>query len=117
MWDKRVVERTDEAVGRFSLSVRFREIASGFEWAYSGVYGPIRAVDRSLMWEELAGIASWWEVPWCVGGDFNIVRYPSERVGSTTLSHSMRDFSEFIFTIGLLDLPMEGGNFTWSNAR
>jgi hypothetical protein len=117
MWDKRVVERTDEAVGRFSLSVRFREIASGFEWAYSGVYGPIRAVDRNLMWEELAGIASWWEVPWCVGGDFNIVRYPSERVGSTTLSHSMRDFSEFIFTMGLLDLPMEGGNFTWSNAR
>ena len=25
MWDKRVVERIDEAVGRFSISVRFRE--------------------------------------------------------------------------------------------
>jgi hypothetical protein len=117
MWDKRVVERIDEAVGRFSISVRFREIASGFEWAYSGVYGPIRAGERSLMWEELAGIASWWAVPWCVGGDFNILRYPSERVGPTTISHSMRDFSDFIFSMGLLDLPMEGGNFTWSNAR
>ena len=78
MWDKRVVDRVDVAIGNFSVSCRFREVATGFEWAFSGVYGPNRAADRSLMWEELAGIASWWEVPWCVGGDFNIVRYPSE---------------------------------------
>jgi hypothetical protein len=117
MWDKRVVDRVDVAIGNFSVSCRFREVATGFEWAFSGVYGPNRAVERSLMWEELAGIASWWEVPWCVGGDFNIVRYPSERVGATDFSPSMREFTDFIFSMGLLDLPMDGGNFTWSNAR
>uniref|UniRef100_A0A2N9EUU7 Reverse transcriptase domain-containing protein n=1 Tax=Fagus sylvatica TaxID=28930 RepID=A0A2N9EUU7_FAGSY len=117
MWDKRVVDRVDVAIGHFSVSCRFREVATGFEWAFSGVYGPNRAVERSLMWEELAGIASWWEVPWCVGGDFNIVRYPSERVGATDFSPSMREFTDFIFSMGLLDLPMDGGNFTWSNAR
>ena len=117
MWDKRVVDRVDVAIGNFSVSCRFREVATGFEWAFSGVYGPNRAADRSLMWEELAGIASWWEVPWCVGGDFNIVRFPSERVGATDFSPSMREFTDFIFSMGLLDLPMDGGNFTWSNAR
>uniref|UniRef100_A0A2N9HYC0 Protein kinase domain-containing protein n=1 Tax=Fagus sylvatica TaxID=28930 RepID=A0A2N9HYC0_FAGSY len=111
MWDKRVVDRVDVAIGNFSVSCRFREVATGFEWAFSGVYGPNRAVERSLMWEELAGIASWWEVPWCVGGDFNIVRYPSERVGATDFSPSMREFTDFIFSMGLLDLPMDGGNF------
>jgi exonuclease III len=116
MWDRRVVERVDEAIGCFSISCRFREVASGLEWVFSGVYGPNRAVERRLMWDELAGIATVWAVPWCVGGDFNLVRYPTERAGASDLSSSMRDFSDFIFSMGLLDLPLEGGNFTWSNA-
>jgi hypothetical protein len=33
------------------------------------------------MWEELAGIISWWESPWCIGGDFNATRFPSEKLG------------------------------------
>jgi hypothetical protein len=117
MWDRRVVERVDEAIGCFSISCRFREVASSLEWVFSGVYGPNRAVERRLMWDELAGIATVWAVPWCVGGDFNLVRYPTERAGASDLSPSMRDFSYFIFSMGLLDLSLEGGNFTWSNAR
>ena len=116
MWHRRVVDCVDEAIGCSSISCRFREVASGLEWVFSGAYGPNRAVERRLMWEELAGIATVWAAPWCVGGDFNLVRYPTERAGSSDFSSSMRDFSDFIFSMGLLDLPMEGGNLTWSNA-
>uniref|UniRef100_A0A2N9HAP6 Reverse transcriptase zinc-binding domain-containing protein n=1 Tax=Fagus sylvatica TaxID=28930 RepID=A0A2N9HAP6_FAGSY len=112
MWDRRVVERVDEAIGCFSISCRFREVASGLDWVFSGVYGPNKVVERRMMWDELAGIATVWAVPWCVGGDFNLVRYPSERAGASDLSSSMRDFSDFIFSMGLIDLPLEGGNFT-----
>jgi hypothetical protein len=28
----------------------------------------------------------------------------------------MRDFSEFIFCMGMMDLPLEGGSVTWSNS-
>ena len=49
------------------------------------------------MWEELAGLATWWEVLWCVRGDFNIVRYPTERVGSEGISPSMTEFSDLFF--------------------
>ena len=45
-----------------------------------------------------------------------VVRYPSERAGSNQMSLAMRDFSDFIFSLGLLDIPMEGGNMTWSNS-
>ena len=41
-----------------------------FEWAFSGVYGPNVDADRSILWEELARVRSWWEVLWCIGGDF-----------------------------------------------
>ena len=52
------------------------------------------------MWEELTGITAWWEVLWCVGGDFNTVWYPTKRVGSEGISPSMTKFSNFIFSLG-----------------
>jgi hypothetical protein len=29
----------------------------------------------------------------------------------------MQDFSDFIFSLGLVDLTLDGGRFTWSNAQ
>ena len=56
-------------------------------------------------------------MPWCFGGDFNVVRFPSEYSGSGPFTSVMTDFSDFIFEQGLIDLPLEGGTFTWSNSR
>uniref|UniRef100_A0A2N9H1T5 Reverse transcriptase domain-containing protein n=1 Tax=Fagus sylvatica TaxID=28930 RepID=A0A2N9H1T5_FAGSY len=92
MWDSRVVEKVDEAVGRFSLSCQFKVVLSGFEWGFTGVYGPNKDVERQLMWEELASVSTWWDIP------------------------CMQEFSDFIFDMGLLDLPLEGGSITWSNS-
>ena len=117
MWDRRVVEKIDEAVGDFSVSCRFRGVIDQFDWAFSGVYGPQSDRERSLMWDELSGLASWWGTPWCVGGDFNVVRFPTERLGGEALTPAMLDFSDFISTFGLVDIPLEGGSFTWSNNR
>ena len=45
------------------------------------------------------------------------MRYPTERSGATRITPNMRDFSDFIFSLGLVDLPLEGGRFTWSTAQ
>ena len=63
----------------------------------------------------MSGVMSWWDVPWIVGGDFNIVRYPSERVGAVHITTPMQDFTDFIFSNGLMDIPMAGGRYTWSS--
>ena len=52
-----------------------------------------------------------------MGGDFNVVRFPSERSGSTSFTAAMRDFSHFISEKGLIDIPLQGGDFTWANSR
>ena len=44
MWDSREVEKVDEAMGRFSISCRFKVVFSTFEWGFTGVYGPHRDV-------------------------------------------------------------------------
>ena len=73
VWDRRVVEKLEEAVGDFLVSCRFRNVGDNFEWAFTGVYGPNVDREKRLMWEELAGLYIWWKLPWCVGGNFNAI--------------------------------------------
>jgi hypothetical protein len=117
MWDRRVVEKVEECVGCFTAACSFRSMCDDFNWAFAGVYGPNRDNDRLMLWEELSGLMDRWEVPWCIGGDFNAIRFPSERLGSVRYVASMEAFSQFIFDKGLLDIPMMGGQFSWSNGH
>ena len=86
----------EEVVGSFSVSCKFKSVEDQFIWAFIGVCGPNSVGGRRLLWEELFGLISWWNVPWCVGGDFNVVRFPSKRVGSTTFTATMCEFLDFI---------------------
>jgi hypothetical protein len=115
MWDRRVVKKVEEWVGCFTVACSFRSMCDEFNWAFAGVYGPNRDNDRLMLWEELRGLMDRWEVTWCMGGDFNAIRFPSERLGSVRYVASMEAFSQFIFDKGLLDIPMMGGLFSWSN--
>ena len=112
-----MVEEVKEVVGNYSLSCKFRSVFDQFEWIFTGVYGPNSDSERGLLWEELAGLLSWWDAPWCIGGDFNVIQFPSEKSRRAVLSPAMNEFSDFIAKMGLLDLPLEGGLFTWSNNR
>ncbi|RVX05610.1 hypothetical protein CK203_027318 [Vitis vinifera] len=91
--------------GGYSISVRFRNCASGFSWIFSEVYEPVIGCEKEDFWEELGVIRGLWEDPWCIGGDFNAVRFPVEKRNALRLTVEMRRFSE----IGpLLDFrPME----------
>ena len=40
--------------------------------------------------------------------DFNVVRFPSERLGCNRLTSHMLDFSDFIEASHLVDLPLGG---------
>jgi hypothetical protein len=65
------------------VACSFRNIEDGFSWAFVRVYGPNSDCDRRYSWEELASLISLWNVPWCIEGDFNVTRFPSERSGVT----------------------------------
>ncbi|RVW40362.1 hypothetical protein CK203_092442 [Vitis vinifera] len=54
---------------------------------------------------------------WCVGGDFNVIRRISEKMGDSRLTINMRRFDEFIRESGLLDPPLRNAAFTWSNMQ
>ena len=81
VWDKRVYEKIDSSIGKFSVNVLLKGVVDDFVWACLGLYGPNVDSQRGALWEELTRIHSRWNTAWCVFGDFNIIRYPSERFG------------------------------------
>ena len=54
---------------------------------------------------------------WCVGGDFNVIRRSSKKLGGSSLTPSMRDFDDFIREYEWLDPPLRSTPFTWSNMQ
>ncbi|KAF6167306.1 hypothetical protein GIB67_043167 [Kingdonia uniflora] len=63
---------------------------------------------------ELEGVKNSFEVDaWCIGGDFNVIRFVHEKNSATRIISSMRSFVDFIQRNSLLDLPVTGGKFTW----
>ena len=77
------------------------------------MYGPNEDNLQGALWEELSRMHSRWNTAWCVFGDFNTIRYPSERLGCEAFSPAMFAFSDFIEANYLVDLPLEGASFTW----
>ena len=54
---------------------------------------------------------------WCVGGDFNVIRRSSEKLGESSLTSSMKDFDGFIRECELFDPHLRNAPFTWSNMQ
>ena len=65
------------------------------------------------MWEDLGAIRGLWGEPWCIGGDFNVIRFLGERNKMGRISSSMRRFSQVIDELELKDLPLQGGPYMW----
>ncbi|RVW17271.1 Transposon TX1 uncharacterized 149 kDa protein [Vitis vinifera] len=112
-WDNRVVDVLEVEEGMFSVSCLFKNCIDGMRWVFTGVYGPVCRREREAFWEELGSIKGLWRDPWCVGGDFNMIRYPEERSRGGELSASMRRFNEVVEDLELKDYPLQGGFFTW----
>ena len=87
----------------------------GFQWVCSGVYGPNDDSLRNGLWLELGEVSQKWRAACGIVGDFNVVRFPSERLGCQRFSLAMLAFSDFIEEHHLIDLPLCGGSFTWSS--
>ena len=119
VWDKRSLEMIDKEVGSFSVSCRLKNVDNSFVWAFIGVYGPLSRKDKPSLWEELSAIRGLWEDPWFIGGDFNVIHFPSERSSQGRLNHSMRQFSKFIDELEMIDLPLLRGQLyvEWGSSK
>ncbi|XVF10646.1 hypothetical protein REPUB_Repub07fG0200300 [Reevesia pubescens] len=88
-----------------------------FLCGFGNIYAPNDDGDRAYLWKELTEVLNSLDVAWCLGGDFNVVRFPWEKLGRSFNMGAMKLFSNFIEGLGFVDFPLIGGKFTWSSNR
>lgn len=69
------------------------------------------------LWKDLDEAKHFGGENWIVGGDFNMVLKREERSGNILSSTIADGFSDAIDGLGLMDMPLTGGRWTWSNQR
>jgi hypothetical protein len=72
--------RKSECVREFTIA-HLETLKMNSPWAIAGVYEPNSDYDRRFLWKELVGLLSRWNLSWCMGGGFNVTRFPSEKSG------------------------------------
>ena len=113
-WDKRSLEILDWEEGQFSISCKFRNVENEVVWVFTRVYDPFTKKERESLCDEFGAIRGIWGEPWCVGGDFNIILSQGERSRQGRITSAMKRFAQIIDYLELVDLPLQGGSFTWS---
>eukprot|EP00268_Persea_americana_P023148 TRINITY_DN2282_c1_g2_i1.p1 TRINITY_DN2282_c1_g2~~TRINITY_DN2282_c1_g2_i1.p1 ORF type:complete len:187 (+),score=25.94 TRINITY_DN2282_c1_g2_i1:3182-3742(+) len=87
------------------LAIKFQNRLDDILRASANVYGPNVDGERSPFWAHLSSLLLHWAIPWCLGGDFDLIRFPHEKKIGRYVSRSMARFSNFIVDNKLIDLP------------
>lgn len=112
-----MVEVLDKKIGEFSMSILCKNKLEENRWIFSGIYGPSNQFDFEVVREYLCQINAEWDVLCCIECAFNTIRCLGERLGASNFTHHMQNFNDFTKETGLVDLPLWGGPYTWSNYR
>lgn len=75
---KRVVERVEECVGDFMGSLFVQECHGWIPMGLSRCLGSNLDHAIKLLSDELVGLNTIWDLPWCICSEFNIIQFPSE---------------------------------------
>nr|XP_009596491.1 uncharacterized protein LOC104092571 [Nicotiana tomentosiformis]XP_016432332.1 PREDICTED: uncharacterized protein LOC107758988 [Nicotiana tabacum] len=117
LWDSKVWKGEVVTTGAHSLTCKFESHSQDFNWHMTRVYAPNCIRERREVWWEIGGTRSLFTGPWVVAGDFNTVRFPSEKRNCSRITKTMTEFSNFIEDMDLVDLPLEGGIYTWARGN
>lgn len=90
------MEVLDHEFGAFSISTRCRLKWKVEEWVFVGVYNPTVRSEVDNFLQELDDVKACWELPWCIGGDFNLIRFSLERSGGVWNDYGISKFGDFI---------------------
>lgn len=107
----------DKQVGVYTLSVDLMVNIDTSMIRVTGVYGPSNQRDKALFFEELKKARPQFAMPWMVAGDFNVTLDLQDRSNTNHHVNQMRAFRGLIEHLELIDLPLLGRRYTWSNER
>jgi hypothetical protein len=86
-------------------------------WSLVNVYGPAQDEFKDRFLSELSNFCFKAKYHVHMGGDFNILRYSTEKNKKFNENNYSSVFNLIINPYDLRELPIAGGKYTWSNNR
>jgi exonuclease III len=117
LWNGSLFNGTIKFQNEFSLSVRFTSNLSLDSWILTNIYGPCHAERKAIFLDWFSNISMADDIDWIVMGDFNFIRSPNDRNKPGGDVNDMLLFNDAISNFGLVELPLKGRKFTWSNMQ
>ncbi|GJV39876.1 RNA-directed DNA polymerase, eukaryota, reverse transcriptase zinc-binding domain protein [Tanacetum coccineum] len=113
IWDPNSFRKDSVTVSDYFVIVRGVWIKSGMDILIVVVYAPHDVRDKRLLWDYLSHVSNQWAGEVVMMGDFNEVRYKSDRFGSNFNAHGADIFNNFIIiNAGLEEVPLD----SWKDA-
>jgi hypothetical protein len=102
--------------GDYRIKFVIKNKADGFQWALLSIYGAAQEEHRKHFLSELVrACTSYGDLPFLVGGDFNIIRNPSKKNNLRYNNKWPLLFNAIIETLNLRELELTGRKYTWAN--
>ena len=113
IWDKKTLNVDHHHSGNRWILLEGSITRHSLECCVGVIYGHNEREERLAVLEEIKQKVLAINKPILMMGDFNVILHPGERIGSFRSDRSMREFSEWITELGLIDIPLHGIKFTW----
>jgi hypothetical protein len=97
------------------MSVEFVSTFSREIWVLTNIYAPCTTEGKMEFWNWLHDFELPEDTNWLLVGDFNLIRWPSDRNKPGGNVQEMFRFNEVISYLRLHELPLQGYKFTWTN--
>ena len=101
----------------YAVSIEFSSLYNGATWLLANIYAPCTPSGKRdfLRWFNHIQMPAY--VDWLLVGDFNLYRNPEDRNKPGADYSEMLPFNEAISKLGLVELPLKGKRYTWSNKQ
>ena len=101
----------------YALSIQFSSLHNGIMWVLTNVYAPCTQEGKRDFLDWFKNIQMSDHVDGLILGDFNLCRSLADRNQPGGNHMDMYMFNEAISYLGLVELPLKGRRFTWTNKQ
>ena len=116
-WNFAMFSGTLVVTKKFAIVIKFTSAHNGESWTLVIVYGPCQGPSRDDFVQWLYNLDINCDDNWLLLGDFNFMRSLENRNLPGGNVSDIFLFNEVIGHLGLVELPIKGRQFTWSNMQ
>ena len=117
VWSEETFKLQSKVIGRGFILLVGQWLKEAQQVHIVSIYSPCDIHNKRSLWEDIKQLRNSHNGGlWCILGDFNNVRNPSERLGHCQRGegdNSIKEFNDWIEEMEVDDAPWVGRKFTW----